>query len=374
MSTRILHCLRAPVGGLFRHVRDLSKAQKERGAELGVVCDELANDPLSAPRLAAMADHLSLGLTRLPMSRGPSLRDHQVATQLVKLAVEKNIDILHGHGAKGGAYARLAARSLRRAGTDVTCIYTPHGGSLHFSPTTLKGRIYMGLERYLARHTDGIAFESAYSRCVYGAQIGLPSCPTAIIPNGLLPEEFDCVSPNADANDFLFIGELRHLKGVDVLLRALAILNHDGARPASATIVGAGPDEQEFRSLCDSLNLNTAVTFAGARPAAQAFTLGRALVMPSRAESFPYIILEAAAAGLPLLASNVGGIPEIVDGTDTALLPPGNVQQLSGAMAAFLANPGAASARAQRLKHHVGATFTVAQMADGIDQLYRAAM
>ena len=67
-------------------------------------------------------------------------------------------------------------------------------------------------------------------------------------------------------------------------------------------------------------------------PAREAFALGRALVVPSRAESFPYIVLEAAAAGLPLLATNVGGIPEIVSGTDTALLPPEDADALAQAM------------------------------------------
>ncbi len=374
MSHRILHCLRAPVGGLFRHVRDLTAAQKQRGHKLGVVCDALANDPLSAPRLEAMADDLALGLTRLPMNRGPSFGDLRVASQLTELAARKNIDILHGHGAKGGAYARLAARSLRRAGHTVTCIYTPHGGSLHYAPSTLKGRIYMSLERYLARHTDAIAFESAYSQRVYADQIGLPSCHSAVIPNGVLPEEFNPVSTNPDASDFVFIGELRRLKGVDILLQALGCLNKARPRPLSATIVGAGPDEHEFKSLSKTLNLAAAVTFTGALPAAQAFKLGRALVMPSRAESFPYIILEAAAAGLPLIASNVGGIPEIIAKSDTQLLPPGDVGALTRALAAFLADPAAASARARRLQHHVGATFTVAKMADGIDELYRAAM
>ena len=62
-------------------------------------------------------------------------------------------------------------------------------------------------------------------------------------------------------------------------------------------------------------------------PAREAFRLGRTLVVPSRAESLPYIVLEAAAAGLPLLASDVGGIPEIVAGTDTDLLPPGDAER-----------------------------------------------
>ena len=74
-------------------------------------------------------------------------------------------------------------------------------------------------------------------------------------------------------------------------------------------------------------------------PARTAFPLGRSLVVPSRAESMPYIVLEAAAAGMPLIATNVGGIPEIVNGTDTPLMPPGDVEVLERAMQGFLADP-----------------------------------
>ena len=72
--------------------------------------------------------------------------------------------------------------------------------------------------------------------------------------------------------------------------------------------------------------------------------MGRALVVPSRAESFPYIVLEAAAAGLPMLATDVGGIPEIVAGTDTALLPPEDDVALAEAMLRVLDDAGQARA------------------------------
>ena len=370
MSIRILHCLRAPVGGLFRHVRDLTSAQAARGHDIGVLCDETSGDALTKPRLDKLSRHLSLGLTRLPMSRGPSPADLAVVKTVTRLARENAIDIIHGHGAKGGAYARLAARALKRSGKAIKCIYTPHGGSLHYHPSTIKGRVYMNLERYLARHTDAIAFESAYSRNTYIAQIGRPSCRTEVIPNGLLPEEFDPVTPLDSASDFLFVGELRHLKGVDVFLEALALVRQ--TRPVTATIVGGGPDADQFKALCNRLNLDDVVSFPGALPAREAFALGRALIMPSRAESFPYIILEAAAACLPIYASSVGGIPEIVANTNTELLPAGDTQALATAMADFLSNPDAAQDKAIQLKTHVASRFTISVMTDSVDSLYNS--
>ena len=81
-------------------------------------------------------------------------------------------------------------------------------------------------------------------------------------------------------------------------------------------------------------------------------------------------MLEAAAAGLPILATNVGGIPEIVSGTDTALLPPEDADALAQAMLDMLDRPAAAQANALRLRHTVGRRFTVAAMADAVLELY----
>ena len=84
----------------------------------------------------------------------------------------------------------------------------------------------------------------------------------------------------------------------------------------------------------------------------------------------PYIVLEAAAAGMPLLATNVGGIPEIVNGTDTPLMRPGNVDVLERAMQGFLVDPGEAKARADRLKSAIAARFTVGRAADEVLAFY----
>ena len=162
------------------------------------------------------------------------------------------------------------------------------------------------------------------------AQVGPPACAARVIPNGVGPDDFTSARASADAADFLFVGELRRLKGIDVMLSALARVRQ--ARPVSAVIVGTGPDAAALKDETSRLGLDDIVSFRHPMPAREAFTLGRVLVVPSRAESFPYIVLEAAAAGLPMLATNVGGIPEIVSGTDTALLPAEDVDALAQAM------------------------------------------
>jgi glycosyltransferase involved in cell wall biosynthesis len=227
------------------------------------------------------------------------------------------------------------------------------------------------IERVMARMTDGLIFESQFARDAYARLAEDNGAPRRIIANGLSPEDFVVRAPAEDAADFLFIGELRLLKGVDVLIEALARIA--ARRPLRAVIVGSGPDAETFKSRARALGLGAAVTFPGALPASDAFPLGRCLVVPSRAESFPYIVLEAGAAGVPLIATAVGGIPEIVAGTQTALIAPGSADALERAMVGVLSDPDGAHARASELSRAVQRRFTVAAMADGVLDFYRSA-
>jgi glycosyltransferase involved in cell wall biosynthesis len=352
-------------------VCDLSQEQARRGHAVGVVCDAADADGMAEMRLDALEPHLALGLLRIPMSRELGPKDVSAYLTIRDHAFGLGINVVHGHGAKGGAYARLAARALKRAGRSVASCYTPHGGSLHYHPATVAGRVYMTLEEHLGRYTDALAFESAYAAARYEAQIGRPACTARVIPNGLRPEDFAAIRPDHDAADFLFVGELRRLKGVDVLLNALArVREHHAVR---AVIVGAGPDAAACRRQAAGLGLDDSVTFRGLMPVARAFRLGRTLVVPSLAESLPYIVLEAAAAGLPMLATDVGGIPEIVAGTGTPLLPPGNVEALAQAMLEVLHDPAAAQDQALRLRQEVGRRFTISVMTDAVLDLYAMA-
>ena len=365
---RILHCLRAPVGGLFRHVCDLATAQARLGHDVGIVCDALATDRLTEARLDALAPSLALGLRRVAIHRSLRITDIGGLAAIRDHARALRLDVLHGHGAKGGAFARLAARALKREGGRLASFYTPHGGSLNFGSSTIEGRVYMGLERYLARHTDGLIFESDFARRIYAQQVGPVAAAVRVIPNGLLPHEFATHAPDAGAADLLFIGELRPVKGVDTLLHALAAVR--ARRPVRAVIVGSGPDRAMLEALSAQLDLSTCVRFAGALPAAEAMKQARAMVVPSRAESLPYVVLEAAAAGMPLITTGVGGIPEIVAGTDMPLLPADNVPALAAALLTHLETPHLSRNRADRLQAAVAKRFTVARMTADVLAFY----
>jgi len=368
---KIVHCIRAPVGGVFRHVADLATAQYEAGHEVGLICDSITGGAFEDQRIAELSKVLALGVTRIPMRRAVSPGDLMAAWRVSREIRRMAPDVLHAHGAKGGLYARMIGTLARIGGAKVSRFYCPHGGSLHYDPKSLQGRVYFAAERIMERMTDGLVFVSEFEAATYRAKVGAPRIPTRVINNGLRPEEFEPVVPDEDAADFLFIGTLRDLKGPDVFIKALGRLHEAGAVRPSAVIVGDGEDEATCKALVAELGLADSVRFMGPMPAREAFTLARAVVIPSRAESLPYIVLETIAARLPILTTNVGGIPEIFGTESDRLVAPGDDAALAAAMAGLLRQPDeamhAATARAERLRQR----FSLAVMASKVEGFYR---
>jgi glycosyltransferase involved in cell wall biosynthesis len=241
---------------------------------------------------------------------------------------------------------------------------------LHYPPGSMTGRIFRGIERALLRPTDAIVFESKFARAAFIAGIAEPKCPTPVIHNGLKSREFVPVEPRPEAHDFVFVGELRALKGVRYLIEALPALRRPDGTPATLVMAGDGPDKAAFSELIASLGLTGRVELAGVRPAREMFARGRCVVVPSLAESLPYVVLEAAAAGRPVIATRVGGVPEIFGPTAASLVPPGDAPTLAAAMAGFLADPGAATREATRRLDFIGPRFSVEHMTDAIEALY----
>ena len=370
---KIVHCFREPVGGLFRHVADLAEAQHQAGHQVGVYCDSTTGGSLDEIALERLRPFLSLGLTRFAMRRQLAPSDLAAAWKISRQVRPYHPDVLHGHGAKGGAYARMIGTLLRASGTRVARIYTPHGGSLHYDPASTAGRVYFTAERMLGRMTDAFIFVSQYEADAYTTKVGKPAAPATIVPNGLRPAEFDPIVAAPGAVDFLFIGTLRELKGVDVFIEALALLR-DGGKPATALIVGGGDEKSRYVSLVAERGLDAVVGFRDPMPARAAFALARTVVIPSRAESMPYIVLEAVAAGMPLVTTRVGGIPEIFGSESGRLVAPGEPGELANAMAAALTSPTVARIAAQRLKALVQPKFSVSAMAAAIEAVYGGAI
>jgi glycosyltransferase involved in cell wall biosynthesis len=282
-------------------------------------------------------------------------------------------DVLHGHGSKGGLFARLAvpAHGKRR----IVRAYTPHGGSFHYGPGTLQHVLYMAAERVLMRRTDLFLFESEYIAGRFRAYLGETDRLVRIVYNGLAESEFEPIASPPGAADLLHVGELRAGKGIDTLIDAVALLRHERQMRLTLLMVGSGPSEDELHGKAKAAGVWDSMTFMPPQPIRHVLGRGRVMVMPSHAESLPYVILEAAAAARPLVATNVGGIPEIFGPSADELVAPADVRALADAIAGKLAEPeDARNAKAEALRGFVNGRFTIARMVDGVLDAYDAAL
>lgn len=366
---KILHILRAPIGGLFRHVRDLAAQQIAQGHEVGFITAIPADNEYVAKTFAEIEPKLSMGIQKLNISRLPSISDYKNINNIKSFVEKHNVDIIHGHGAKGGAYARMVKKQLGQSST-VKAFYTLHGGTLHYSPMSPIGFVFLKLEKYMQQFTDGFIFESENSRRIFEKKIAKLEKPFKTIRNGLKADEFYQSKPTADAADFLYIGELRLLKGIDLLINAFAKLTAKH-KQLKLIIIGYGPDADLFKGMVAKAGIYDHVTFLPPTPAAEAFKLAKIQVMPSRAEGLPYMILETIAAKMPLIASNVGGIPEIYGENTQLLFQSEDEDQLLQFMENTLDGKSEHISKVGILQKYVQQNFNVEKMAQDITDFYQ---
>ena len=368
---RIVHCFRNPVGGIFRHVRDLVDAQIASGHEVGIVCDSTTGGAYEEQLFKSIEPKLALGLTRVAMQRHIGPGDAIAAWYTYKAVKNLHPDVLHGHGAKGGVYARVFGSVLRVFRSRVARFYSPHGGSLHYDTDRLSGKIFFLIERILGRFTDQILFVADYERVTYGAKIGQPRN-AVVIYNGLRPAEFERVLPDASAADFLYIGMMRDLKGVDLFIEALDLASKETGKALTAAMVGDGDDLQKYKQQVAALGMADRVKFYEPMPARNAFAFAKAIVVPSRAEAMPYVVLEAVAAGMTMIATRVGGIPEIL-GSDSVALCDVSAAGIAARMVTQMRNPELLK-NAMPTGAAMAAKFGVDVMARQIEERYRAVL
>ena len=371
MSYRILHVFRAPLGGLFRHVLDVARAQAEAGHHVGIFCDSTTGGERADQILGDLQPRLTLGVTRVPMARNPNPRDLAALAALARLYRDVEANVLHGHGSKGGAYARLvASRSL---GAATVRAYTPHGGSFNYKPGSFLHGVYMQAEAILARRTDVFLFESAYVAGRFREFVGHTDRVVRVVLNGIGESEFEPLARAPDPFDLVYVGELREAKGIETLIEAVAILRRRGTR-LTLLVVGSGPSDAALKQMARDQGIWDSVAFAPPQPIRAALGRGRVMVIPSRAESLPYVILEAAAASQPLVATHVGGIPEIFGPYAGELIAPGDPLVLAEAITAKLSeSEEVRGAKGKALSDFVRCRFSLKGMVDGVLAGYGAA-
>lgn len=328
-------------GVVGRDEGDLAPAARTRGVE-PVVIPELGR------AIHPLHDLLALG-------------------KLVRLFRRLQPDVVHTHTAKAGTLGRLAARLTAVPAT----IHTFHGHVLegYFSPAM--SQVFLRIERVLARRTDRIIVLSPRLReAMLAMGIGRPE-QVEVIPLGLDLDRFLraaqgqddlraalCIPP--DVSLLGIVGRLAPIKDHPTLFQALAHLDA-GDQVPHVVVIGDGERREELRRLAQSLDLAPRIHFLGWRNDLEAILSELDVVICcSRNEGTPVALIEAMAAGVPALSTDVGGVSDlIVHGETGWLVPPGDPLALARAIEVLLADPAlrhrlAAAARPVALGRHDG--------------------
>lgn len=304
--------------------------------------------------------------------------DLRALLALVQLLRREKPDLVHVHTSKAGFLGRLAARfgGLRPV------VYSPHGSILagYFSPRTT--RLFVWLDAMAARFTDRIVCCTSKEIGEYlAAGIGRAG-QYVVIPNGLDAEVYALLAaPPAltraalgipsEARPALCIGRLVAVKGQTFLLRAWpSVLK--GEPRALLLLAGEGPDEQPLRAQAAALGLGGSVKFLGFREDIPSLlACAEALVLPSLNEGFGMVLVEAMAMGKPVVASAVGGVPELVlDGRTGLLVPPADPEALATAIRRLLEDPGAARQMGEAGRERARKAFSREAFLKGHRDLY----
>jgi glycosyltransferase involved in cell wall biosynthesis len=359
----IVHAL-APgrVGGLESVVRLLAGGQAARGRPVTAV---LVLDPGAEdhPLIAALA---AAGAAVEPVVVPP--RAYRTEWRALAAVFRRAAPaVIHTHGYRADVIAGAVAR---RAG--VPTVATVHG----FTGGGRKNRFYEWLQVRAFRRMDAVV---AVSRPLVDrlAAAGVPRDRIACIPNAWAPA--GGALPRAEARRRLgvpperfllgWVGRLSREKGADVFVRALAEL-HDGDLHAS--VVGDGRERPALQALAEELGAGERITWHGTLPdAGRLFTAFDALVLSSRTEGTPMVMFEAMSAGVPVIATRVGGVPDVAaDGAAALLVPPEDPRALAAAVAAVRADPQSTAARAAAAHRRLAEAYGLEPWLDCYDQLY----
>jgi glycosyltransferase involved in cell wall biosynthesis len=352
------------VGGLERVVQGLALGEAALGHEVHVFA-VLPPLPVRAPFLAAFDDS-TVVIHELRLA--PGLRHFQTERNAAQVFLQSlRPDIVHSHGYRPDILDSGIARQL-----GIPTVTTIHGESFMGGRT----RVYEWLQWRAYRRFDAVIAVSARLRDA-ALRRGVRSDRVHLVrnawPGGVTFASRDTarralgLSPEETAVGW--VGRMIPVKGADILLRALAEL---GGPQATAILIGDGSERQRLESLSGQLGLGTRVRFTGGIEGGARFLPAfDAFVLSSRSEGTPIVLFEAMAAGVPIVASRVGGIPDVVHDDEAVLVPPEDTAALAGALRRVLQAPQAAALMAQRALRRLDAAFSTPAWLSAHERIYR---
>jgi glycosyltransferase involved in cell wall biosynthesis len=353
----LLVCDSLDIGGAERHVVNLAIALRKRGHSVTIAC---SSEGVLAAQVRAV------GIEVRPLLDGIVKRrlDRRYTSRLRQLIVQTSPDIVHAH-----LHASIVAASCAIEGTAPSFVITEHSEAIWRDSAAWSE----ALSAYA--RADAILAVSTRIADRLIATAAIDASTLHVVRNTL-----HCVPPVAlskrrDRSGGAVVGVVARLlpeKGVDVFLRAAAQIA--GALPQTRfVVVGDGPERSRLLELTDSLGLRSRVRFLGARDeAASVIRKLDVLCVPSRSEGTPLVVLEAMAAGTPIVATAAGGIPEqVCHAREALLVAPEDDVALAAAVRRLLERPRLAQRLAAAARRRVTSEFAPERMVAMVEDVYR---
>jgi glycosyltransferase involved in cell wall biosynthesis len=350
-----------PIGGVQIHVRDLATALRARGIDCSVMTggDGLFVDLLRAEGVPTrVLRHLVVPIH--PLHDTLALREIHSA-----LAAERP-DVVAAHSSKAGILARIAGRML-----GLPVILTAHGWNFTPGIAAVPAAVYRQIERLTGFITPKIITVSEFDRRLALAAGLVGAERVATVYNGIadVPPALRA-TPDAAPVRLIMVARYGAQKDHRTLLRALGELTD---KAWELDLVGDGPLMADTRTLAQRLGLGERVHFLGQRrDVDELLARAQVSVLATNWEGFPLSILEAMRAGLPVVATDVGGIAESVgDGDNGFLVPRGDVGVLRDRIARLLADPDLRSRMGRRGRERFEREFTLEEFVSRTCEVYR---
>jgi glycosyltransferase involved in cell wall biosynthesis len=380
-SIRVLRVIaRLNMGGPALHVTYLAQGLAARGYETTLVAGDVARGEES---MAFVADRAGVEIVRLPgLSRELSpIRDAVAAWRVAQIIRRVRPDIVHTHTAKAGAVGRVAA--LLAGTRRPVVVHTFHGHVLRGYFGRAGTLLFRAIETLLARTTDRLI---AVSPEVLDELVSLHVAPRgkfSVVRLGIELEprvRFDGDAAEVrrrhgiPAGKFVvgWFGRMTAVKRTDDLLTMLAGVRERGI-DALLLLVGDGDDRERLEQRAHDLGLARSCLFVGYQEdVAPWYAICDAVVLTSASEGTPVTIIEALAAGRPVVATRVGGVPDVVDEGETGfLVRPGDTHALAERLEILARDPERRAAMGQAGQERTLTRYTVERLVEDMDELYR---